>query len=126
MSAGIPLDDADRGPWLAAVRDTLAADTPVVVACSALRRAYRDVLRGAGDVRFLFLDLDQPTARRRAARRKGHFMSAAMVASQFETLERPGPDEPDVVTIDVDRAHEVVLDEIGRLVLEPTDQAGSS
>jgi len=116
MSAGIPLDDADRGPWLAAVRDALAADGSVVVACSALRREYRDVLRGVGDVRFVFLDLDESSARRRAAEREGHFMSAAMVASQFETLERPGPDEPDVVTVDANRVQEAVLDDIGRFV----------
>jgi gluconokinase len=112
MSAGIPLDDGDRQPWLERVRDTLAAGDAVVVACSALRRRYRDIVRGAGDVRFVFLDLDEETARRRSAQRKGHFMSAGMVASQFATLERPDPDESDVVTIDVTRPHEVVLADI--------------
>jgi gluconokinase len=118
MSAGVPLDDADREPWLERIRDTLAANDSIVVACSALRRRYRDVIRGAGEVRFVFLDLDEDAARRRAAQRKGHFMGAEMVASQFGTLERPAPDESDVVTIDVSRPHEVVLAEIVERVVE--------
>lgn len=116
MSAGRPLDDRDRAPWLLRVRDTLAASDPVVVACSALRRSYREVLRGAGDVRFVFLDLDEESARRRASRRKGHFMSASMVAGQFATLERPDVDEPDVTIIDVTRPHEEVLADVVRAV----------
>lgn len=116
MSAGTPLDDDDREPWLERVRDTLAASDAIVVACSALRRSYRDLVRGAGDVRFVFLDLDPETARRRAAHRRRHFMGVEMVESQFATLERPGPDEHDVVTVDVTRPHEVVLADIVQAV----------
>lgn len=120
MSVGVPLDDDDREPWLERVRDTLAASDAIVVACSALRRSYRDLIRGAGNVRFVFLDLDLETARRRAARRRRHFMGAEMVASQFATLERPGPDEADVVTVDVTRPHEVVLADIVQAVTAGT------
>lgn len=104
MSAGEPLNDEDRWPWLARVRQTLRSDDGIIIACSALKRSYRDVLRGAPDTRFLFLDLDPETSYERVARREGHFMSADMVASQFAALERPGDDETDVVTVDARRS----------------------
>ena len=112
MANGEPLTDADRGPWLQRVRDALARSERIIVACSALKREYRDVLREAGDVQFVFLDVDPTTARRRARRRRRHFMRADMVASQFVALERPTDDETDVITVDVARPHEVVQDEI--------------
>lgn len=99
MAAGHPLDDTDRWPWLERVRDALRRDDGVVIACSALKRRYRDLLREAGGVRFVFLDLDPSTAHDRAEQRTGHYMGAAMVASQFDALERP-TDEPDVVIVD--------------------------
>lgn len=99
MAAGVPLTDADRAPWLERVAAELGAEGDVVTTCSALRRPYRDVLRQAGGVRFVFLDLDADTAHRRAADRSGHFLPASMVASQFDALERPAADEPDVVTV---------------------------
>ena len=99
MVAGTPLDDADRWPWLTSIREVLHRSDRIVVACSGLRRAYRDHLRGDG-VRFVFLDLDLATAEERAAERPGHFMGPGMVVSQFETLERPTVVEPDVITID--------------------------
>jgi gluconokinase len=100
MSAGVPLTDDDRWPWLERVRDVIAAESAVVVACSALRRRYRDVLRGAAGVRFVLLDVDRATATERATHREGHFMGAGMVASQFEALERPAGDEADVLVLD--------------------------
>ena len=100
MSAGEPLTDDDRWPWLARLRAELRSSDSIVVACSALKRRYRDLLRHAGEVRFVFLDLDPDTARERATHREGHYMGAEMVASQFEALERPGVDETDVVTVD--------------------------
>jgi gluconokinase len=99
MAAGHPLDDADRAPWLEAVRDVLAGSDDIVVACSALRHRYREVLRTAGGVRFAYLDLDQDTATSRTIHRAGHFMGPIMVTSQFETLEPP-LGEPDVVVVD--------------------------
>jgi gluconokinase len=100
MSNGIPLIDEDRWPWLSAMRDALAERDRVVVACSALKRSYRDLLRTAGSVQFVFLAIDRNLARDRIAARKGHFMTAQMVDSQFATLEAPGSDEPDVITMD--------------------------
>jgi gluconokinase len=100
MAAGTPLDDDDRWPWLARVRAELRTGAPVVIACSALKRRYRDLLRHADGVRFVFLDLTVEAAHARAAARTGHFMSAAMVDSQFAALERPTADESDVFVVD--------------------------
>ena len=99
MAAGIPLTDADRRPWLHRLRDVLSESNDVVLACSALKRRYRDELRAAGDVEFLFLDVDESTATTRTARRPDHFMQPGMVRSQFEALERPAADESDVATV---------------------------
>jgi gluconokinase len=109
MAAGIPLTDADRWPWLERLRQELAGGADVVVTCSALKRSYRDVLRGAGGVRFVFLDLAEPLAEERAATRSGHFMGAGLVPSQFSALERPGPDEDDVVLLDAGQPVELLV-----------------
>ena len=108
MSAGEPLDDADRAPWLDQVAATLASSAPVVVACSALRRSYRDRLRSVGSVRFVHLDLDEAAALERVAGRDGHFMGTDMVASQFATLEPPHA-EAGVVIVDATRAPEAIV-----------------
>lgn len=100
MSHGIPLTDDDRRPWLFALRNELQRESTVMLACSALTRRSRDVLRSAGDVRFVFLDVHRAEIDRRITTRQGHFMGAAMVESQFATLERPGVDEPDVVSLE--------------------------
>ncbi|MFJ7071363.1 gluconokinase [Streptomyces sp. NPDC098781] len=100
MAAGVPLDDADRRPWLAALTEWIGAAATShrggVVACSALKRAYRDEFRRAADVWFVHLALDREVARARLAHRKGHFMPAALLDSQFEALEPLGDDEPGV------------------------------
>jgi carbohydrate kinase (thermoresistant glucokinase family) len=98
MSSGVPLDDADRRPWLEALAGELdrarRAGAGIVLVCSALRRAYRDILRaGHSDVVFVFLDGDKALIRCRLKGRRGHFMPAALLDSQFATLERPAPDE---------------------------------
>ena len=116
MKAGIPLDDADRAPWLAAIAgwiaERLRAGTGGVVTCSALRRAYRDRLREAGDgVTFVFLEGSKPIIAARLAARHGHFMPAALLDSQFSTLEVPAPDEHAIV-VDVDQPVERQVDEI--------------
>ena len=99
MTAGIPLTDEDRWPWLERLQRELV-DAPVVVSCSGLRKAYRDVLRHAGGVHFIFLDVPRDEIERRIRQRVGHFMGPAMVEGQFATLEQPGSEEPDVTTID--------------------------
>jgi carbohydrate kinase (thermoresistant glucokinase family) len=93
MAAGIPLDDADRAPWLDAVGQLLAAG-PVVVACSALKRVYRDRLRAAAPtLQLVFLDGSRDLLASRMAARPGHFMPTTLLDSQLATLERPDPDE---------------------------------
>ncbi|GAA2401406.1 gluconokinase [Streptomyces viridochromogenes] len=98
MSAGDPLDDADRLPWLESVGRLLyaheTAGTGAVVTCSALRRRYRDVLRAAcPSVFFLHLTGDPRLLAERVGRRSGHFMPAGLLASQLRTLEPLEPDE---------------------------------
>ena len=111
MSARIPLTDEDRRPWLASLAAELAMGGPVVVTCSALKRRYRDVLRAAGDVRFVYLEVDQPLATQRMTARRDHFMGVGMVDSQFAALEPPAPDEHDVITLDGSRPVGELLDE---------------
>jgi len=108
MAAGIPLDDADRAPWLDAIGAVLA-DGPVVVACSALKRAYRDRLRAAApDLQLVFLDGAPALLASRMAARPGHFMPTSLLDSQLATLERPDPDEH-ALTVDIARpADEIV------------------
>jgi gluconokinase len=107
MSAGIALSDADRGPWLdrigARLADAAAHPQGAVVACSALRRAYRDRLRAlvGRDLRFVYLEGDKSSMFRRVAERRGHYMPASLVDSQFAALEPPAG-EDDVVTLAAD------------------------
>jgi gluconokinase len=111
MSAGRPLTDADRLPWLRAVADWLAEHevTGGVVSCSALRRRYRDILRsGAPDVVFVHLDGDPGLARQRSAGRRSHFMPPGLVTSQEATLEPLEPDENGMV-IDFDQPADAMV-----------------
>lgn len=114
MAAGIPLTDADRAPWL----DLIAAELnrPVVVTCSALKRAYRDRLRRvAPDLVLVYLHGDPELLASRMAQRDGHFMPTALLESQLETLEEPAPDE-DAIGVDVmlrpDEIVELVTDRL--------------
>lgn len=118
MRAGTPLTDADRWPWLDALADRIDAaresGRPCVVACSALRRAYRERLaRGHGDVRFAYLHGDFGTIQARMATRTGHYMPASLLESQFETLEVPAADEP-AIALANDGPPGAVVDEIAR------------
>jgi gluconokinase len=101
MAAGVPLDDADRGPWLDAVGAAInQAPAPrLVVACSALKRSYRERLAEAAErpLVFVLLDASRETLARRLATRRGHFMPTSLLDSQLATLERPGPPEKAVV-----------------------------
>ena len=99
MAAGIPLDDADRWPWLAAVGRALAEAGPhgLVVACSALKRVYRDAIRAeAPTARFVELDSTPASLAARMAHRPGHFMPPSLLASQLALLEPLAADEPGV------------------------------
>jgi carbohydrate kinase (thermoresistant glucokinase family) len=102
MSAGVPLTDEDRMPWLdaigVAIRET-DPDRPIVVSCSALKRAYRDRIKAiAGrSVDFVHLTGSRDTLRQRMNGRKGHFMPASLLDSQLATLEPPQADEGAIV-----------------------------
>jgi gluconokinase len=103
MRAGIPLTDADRWPWLHALGEwmdaRIAAGESAVIACSALKRSYRDLLRqGRPGVRLVFLAASHEVLAARLAARHGHFFRASLLDSQFAALEPPGPDE-DVLTV---------------------------
>jgi gluconokinase len=104
MRLGIPLNDADRQPWLQEIARTIgdwrAAGTPGIVACSALRRSYRDIIAaGAEDLRFFYLRGSFALIEQRLKARQGHFMPASLLDSQFKTLEEPSADEP-AITLD--------------------------
>jgi len=105
MAQGIPLTDDDRRGWLRAIAERIAEarrnGSGLVVACSALKRTYRDVLRGADrELRFVHLTGDAGVIRRRMGQRVGHYMPASLLDSQLATLEVPGVDEH-VWTFDV-------------------------
>ena len=98
MAAGIPLTDADRAGWLRALagrlREAHEHRTGLVLSCSALKRSYRDLLRAAApDAQFIFLDGSPVLIAERLAGRRGHYMPASLLDTQFATLERPAADE---------------------------------
>jgi carbohydrate kinase (thermoresistant glucokinase family) len=103
MAAGHSLDDDDRWPWLERVatwiQDRVADGAGGIVTCSALKRRYRDVLRGPG-VLFVYLTSSKEQIAERLLARHGHFMPAALLDSQFADLEPPGPNEH-VLTVEV-------------------------
>ena len=103
MRRGIPLDDFDRAPWLASVGRELSPDQ-TVIACSALKRIYRDQIRttAGAPVTFLFLRGPRETLLGRMASRPGHFMPASLLDSQLAALEPPAPDEPHLIQ-DIDQ-----------------------
>lgn len=114
MSAGVALTDEDRWPWLAAMRNWLSEEArsgrSTIVTCSALRLAYRDVLREAeGRVRFVHLTADPDVIGPRLGRRAGHFMPPSLLPSQFATLE-PLVEGEDGVVVVVDVPPEAVAD----------------
>jgi gluconokinase len=115
MHAGIPLTDEDRWPWLhaiAAAIDALRArGESAVVACSALKRAYRDILIGdRPDVLLVYLQGSHELIAQRMAARKGHFMPPTLLDSQFAILEEPGPDEHAIVAHIGPAPEEIVAD----------------
>jgi gluconokinase len=102
MRHGIPLTDDDREPWLMRLRELVAkcvgVNTAAVLACSALKKKYRDVLRVNDRVRFIFLRGDYATVAAQLESRRDHFFNADLLRSQFADLEEPQPDERAIVT----------------------------
>ena len=126
MSAGHPLTDEDRWPWLLAIANEIdrvcMAGEHAVIACSALKRAYRDVLvHGRSDVRIVFLKGTQQLVAHRLAQRKDHFMPPGLLDSQFNTLEPPDAGETPI-TVSIDASVETIVDDIVRqLGLDPAN-----
>src|SRR5882757_4016168 len=131
MSAGHPLTDEDRWPWLQAIADEIdrvcGAGEHAVIACSALKRVYRDILvHGRNDVRIVYLKGTQDLIASRLALRKDHFMPPGLLASQFGTLEPPDASE-NPVTVSIDAPIETIVDDIVRqLGLTPADSDANS
>jgi gluconokinase len=109
MRRGIPLDDADRRPWLETLRDLarrcLAEERNAVLACSALKEAYRRYLLIDPRVRLVYLKVDEALIRQRLQQRRGHFMNPALLESQFTTLEEPD----DALWLDASRSPDEVV-----------------
>jgi len=117
---GIPLEDADRSPWLRAIRAAIqrwiAKKQNVVLACSAMKRSYREELDGGAEVKLVYLKGTYEIIYQRLGLRQGHFASEKLLASQFAILEEPA----DGVVVDVEQSPEVLGEEIrGRLGLKP-------
>jgi gluconokinase len=120
MSAGSPLTDDDRWPWLRSLADWIgereAAGEDAVLTCSALKRSYRDLLDdGHPSVRFVHVTVNAETLRRRLEQRRGHYMPASLLDSQLAALEPLGPDEPGLTLPGDDEPDDVVDDLISRL-----------
>ena len=114
MATGHPLNDEDRGPWLERVSDVFFSlerrSLSGVIVCSALKKSYRDIIRNGNEpMVFVHLRGPMPVILERMAARQGHYMKPEMVQSQFDTLEVPGPEETDVVTISIEQPLEQVI-----------------
>jgi gluconokinase len=127
MESGTPLTDADRQPWLEAIAawvdDLHKKGARGVVACSALKRRYREVLARAGHevVRFVYLKGDKALIARRITARHGHFMPPTLLESQFAALEEPSPDEHAIVVSVAGTPREIVSDILAAL-RDPANQ----
>ena len=125
MASGIALSDEDRWPWLNAISDRIEAERSaghgVVVACSALKHAYRDCLRKKvhSQLHFILLDGSRQLISERMRQRKGHFMPPALLESQFAALERPTPDEKAVI-LDISHAPAELVDEAATAISPET------
>ncbi len=128
MHAGLPLDDADRRPWVAAVTERidgyLEAGQSAVLACSLLKRAYRTELTASRPtVRIVFLDVSREMLTERLRARHGHFFPAALLDSQLAALEPPQPDERLLVVAETGQPPAVIADEVmHRLHLLPSGE----
>jgi gluconokinase len=134
MHNGVPLTDEDRWPWLDAIAawidKTRRSGGHGVIACSALKRRYRDVLvDDRPDVRLVYLKGDEPLIARRIATRHEHFMPRSLLHSQYEALEEPGPDENPIVVSIEPAPREIVAQVLSKLSMiggaPPSEQAAS-
>jgi gluconokinase len=118
MSAGIPLTDADRAPWLKAIVDAAVQRTSrgnsVVLACSALKRSYRDQLRAIPQLKIVYLKGGLDLIRPRVQARTSHFAKADLVATQFDVLEEPDVGSEHVVIVDISAPPAEIANEIRR------------
>ena len=118
MASGVPLTDEDRWPWyeriVAELQRLTRSGKHVVLACSALKQAYRERLARAGDLRIVYMKGDAATIEPRIASRSGHFMPASLLASQFATLEEPS----DAIVVDVAQPIAVQVAAIARALRE--------
>jgi len=119
MERGEPLTDADRMPWLRAIADAMdqriAAGESALIACSALKRRYREMLlTGRPEARIAFLQIGREVVQRRLATRHGHFFDPDLLDSQFAALEPPAPGEPGVVVVPVSDSADNTADQIIR------------
>jgi gluconokinase len=114
MRLGIPLTDADRAPWLKSLHQAMegwvAAHKNVVLACSALKKSYRNELFAGPETKFVYLKGSYDLIAARLRQRHGHFASESILASQFAALEEPD----DAITVDIDRSEEEIVSEIRR------------
>lgn len=114
MADGIPLTDADRESWLKALRNeiqtVLKAESSAVVACSALKASYRKELKVDERVQFVFLNVPLEVAKERLEKRKGHFMPASLIESQFEALEIP--EDSTIINVDAQQEPDQIVKEV--------------
>lgn len=115
MRSGVPLTDQDREPWLDRLRELiagcLAESASAVLACSALKKKYRDVLRVSDQVRFVFLRGDYATVATQLEARHSHFMNPQLLRSQFADVEEPRPEERAIV-VQIGRPPSELADEV--------------
>jgi len=119
MAAGIPLTDADRQDWLELIAKVghkhVADGTSCIIACSALKKAYRDLLRKENDtIRFVYLHGSFELIYGRISKRSHQYMPSSLLESQFETLEEPQSDEPDVFVVSIDQEVPEIVAEIAK------------
>ncbi|MBE3048805.1 hypothetical protein IMZ48_41170, partial [Candidatus Bathyarchaeota archaeon] len=137
MSKGTPLTDADRWDWLTALREEslrkiAGGSAGVVLTCSALKQKYRDVIRVAGYfdrslvIHFIYLSAPESLLLARVGARQNHYMGVSMVQSQFDILEPPGPNERDVISVDVSGSLEEVKGEALARVLGIMTEGGAA
>ena len=113
MASGTPLNDADRTPWLQHLAQIIScSDTPCVIACSALKKTYRDILRQGGNLRFVYLEGSKDLLLARLNYRtanSAHFMPSSLLDSQLATLEDPTSQETDIISVNIDSTPQQII-----------------